>query len=176
MTTVRSSAPQFAEGYAKNSIGGLLAAALIPLGLPGQLGLPILAFGVVANNVLNMYSLALTTQAIHPRLQAIPRPFICVVGTVVSIVLAIAGVNHFGTWLNVFLDMLGYVLAIYCTILIEEHLIFRRGRWSNYEPDNIMDRKSLPVGIAASVALVAGGQSGLSIHRLIDERLTVHSF
>ena len=158
MTTLNSSAPRFAERYARDSVGGLLGAALEPAGGFGQFCLVVLAFGIVANNIPNMYSLALTTQALHPWLQAIPRPFICIIGTVVYVVLAIVGVDHFESWLDTLLVLLSYWLAIYSTILLEEHLIFRRGNWANYDPDRIADWKSLPVGIAASVALVAGGE------------------
>ena len=158
MTTLHSSAPRFAERYERDSIGGLLSAALDPAGGFGQFCLVILAFGIIANNIPNMYSLALTTQALHPRVQAIPRPFICVIGTIVYVVLSIVGVDHFESWLDTLLVMLSYWLAIYSTIVIEEHLIFRRGKWENYDPDRIADWKALPVGIAAFVALAAGGK------------------
>ena len=157
MTTLTSSAPRFAERYERDSIGGLLSAALDPAGGFGQFCLVILAFGIVANNIPNMYSLALTTQALHPRIQAVPRPFICVVGTIVYVILAIVGVDHFESWLDTLLVLLSYWLAIYTTIIIEEHLIFRRGNWKNYDPDRIADWTFLPVGVAAFVALCAGG-------------------
>jgi len=159
MTTLKGSAPpRFAERYERDSIGGLLSAALDPAGGFGQFCLVILAFGIVANNIPNMYSLALTTQALHPWVQAIPRPFICVIGTIVYVVLSIVGVDHFESWLDTLLVLLSYWLAIYSTIVIEEHLIFRRGKWENYDPDRIADWKSLPVGIAAFIALCAGGK------------------
>ena len=158
ITTLNSSAPRFAERYARDSIGGLLSAALDPAGGFGQFCLVVLAFGIVANNIPNMYSLALTTQALHPWFQAIPRPFISIIGTIVYVVLSIVGVDHFESWLDTLLVLLSYWLAIYSTILIEEHLIFRRGQWSNYDPDRIADWKSLPVGIAAFVALCSGGE------------------
>jgi purine-cytosine permease-like protein len=172
MTTLNSSAPRFAERYAKDSIGGLLGAALEPAGGFGQFCLVVLAFGIVANNIPNMYSLALTTQALHPWLQAIPRPFICIIGSIVYVVLGIVGVDHFESWLDTLLVLLSYWLAIYSTIILEEHLIFRRGRWANYEPDRITDWKYLPVGIAAFVALGAGGELNAP---LVTKVLTVHS-
>ena len=146
MTTLNSSAPRFAERYARDSVGGLLSAALDPAGGFGQFCLVVLAFGIVA------------PQALHPWFQVIPWPFISIIGTVVYVVLAIVGVDHFESWLATLLSLLSYWLAIYSTILIEEHLIFRRGKWSNYDPDRIADRTSLPVGIAAFVALGAGGE------------------
>lgn len=36
--------------------------------------------------------------------------------------------------------------------MCEEHLIFRRGSWKNYDFDAISNPSSLPVGIAAAIA------------------------
>jgi len=67
-------------------------------------------------------------------------------------VLSVVGVDHFQSWLGTLLVLLSYWLAIYSTIIvIEEHLIFRRGKWENYDPDRVADLKALPVGIAAFV-------------------------
>lgn len=173
MTTINSSGPRFSERYTRDSVGGLLSAALEPAGGFGQFCLVVLAFGIVANNIPNMYSIALTTQALHPWVQAIPRPFICVAGTVTYVVLAIVGIDHFASWLATLLALLSYWLAIYCTILVEEHLIFRRGDWRNYDPDRIADRQYLPIGIAASVAICTGGKLWLRVRRCMTEVLTV---
>jgi purine-cytosine permease-like protein len=164
MMTTFTKNPNFAARYATDSIGGLLGAGLEPAGGFGRFCLVVLAFAIVASNILDMYSLALATQALHPWLQAIPRPFIVVLGTIVYVVLAIAGFNHFQTLLDAMLVLLGYWLVIYSTVVIEEHLIFRGGKWSNYDPDRIRDLRALPVGIAAFLALVAGSAYHLSYH------------
>ncbi len=49
-----------------------------------------------------------------------------------------------------------YWLAIFSTILVEEHLIFRRGKWSNYNPDDYGSPEHLPLGVAAFFALACG--------------------
>jgi purine-cytosine permease-like protein len=41
-------------------------------------------------------------------------------------------------------------------IVFEEHLIFRRGRWSNYDLDAINNPRALPPGFAAAFALSLG--------------------
>jgi purine-cytosine permease-like protein len=168
MMTTFTNNPNFADRYNTDSIGGLLGAGLEPAGGFGRFCLVILAFGIVANNIPNMYSMALTTQALHPWLQAIPRPFVVLIGTVVYIVLAIVGFNHFQSWLDTLLVLLSYWLAIYTTIVVEEHLIFRGGKWSNYEPDRILDRKALPIGIAAFLGLGAGGTVFFSYSTSLD--------
>jgi purine-cytosine permease-like protein len=106
-----------------------------------------------------MYSMALTAQALHPWVQAIPRPFIVILGTIAYIILSIVGISHFEQALDTLLVLLSYWLAIYTVIITQEHLIFRKGKWFNYEPDRVGDSSALPVGIAAFLGLAAGGLS-----------------
>ncbi|KAJ3859964.1 permease for cytosine/purines, uracil, thiamine, allantoin-domain-containing protein [Lentinula novae-zelandiae] len=147
----------WADAYAENSVGGLLGAGLAgPMGGFGSFLLVIMALSIIANNIPNMYSLALTFQNIHPYAQAIPRIFIVIIGSVVYIVLAIAGASHFEEWLETMLNILAYWLAIFSTILIEEHLIFRHGKWTNYDPEDFSDWRKLPLGVASFVALACG--------------------
>jgi len=155
MTTITTN-QHFADRYSTGSIGGLLGAGLEPAGGFGKFCLVVLAFGSVSCNIPNMYSMALTAQALHPWMQAIPRPFLVVLCTAIYVVLAIFGFDHFVNWLDTLLVFLSNWLAIYTTIVIQEHLIFRGGNWENYKPDKALDLKVLPVGIAAFVALGAG--------------------
>lgn len=56
-------------------------------------------------------------------------------------------------------------LAIYACIIFEEHLIFRRGQWRNYTPDDYIVFSRLPKGIAAFFALgcgIAGAVLGMA--------------
>jgi purine-cytosine permease-like protein len=104
----------------------------------------------------------------------VKRVFLVLAGTIVYVVLAIVGASHFQTWLDTLLVILSvrngflypsmpnspcfiqYWLAIYCTILIEEHFIFRMGRWSNYNVDDYINPSRLPLGIAAAISLCLG--------------------
>lgn len=99
-----------------------------------------------------MYSFALTFQVLGTQMQKIPRVFLVLVGTVIYIVLAIIGASHFEEWLDTLLVLLSYWLAIYSAILIEEHLIFRKGLWANYNPDDYDKPSFLPLGFAAAIA------------------------
>jgi purine-cytosine permease-like protein len=110
----------------------------------------------IANNIPNLYSFALTAQTLHPWIQAIPRCFLSILATGISIAIAIPASTSFESSLDTLLVLLAYWLSIYCVIVIEEHLIFRRGRWSNYEPDDYTVRSRLPVGLAAALALCCG--------------------
>ncbi|KAJ3806385.1 permease for cytosine/purines, uracil, thiamine, allantoin-domain-containing protein [Lentinula aff. lateritia] len=156
----------WADAYAENSVGGLLGAGLAgPMGGLGSFLLVIMALSIIATNIPAIYSLALTFQNIHPYAQAIPRIFIVIIGSVVYIILAIAGASHFVEWLETMLDILAYWLAIFSAILIEEHLIFRRGKWSNYNPEDYNNWRKLPLGVASFIALscgVAGAVLGMA--------------
>ena len=39
---------------------------------------------------------------------------------------------------------------------MEEHLIFRKGLWGNYNPEDYASPKNLPLGIAAAIATGCG--------------------
>jgi purine-cytosine permease-like protein len=70
--------------------------------------------------------------------------------------LAIAGASNFEAALTNLLVILSYWLSIYCIILIEEHYIFKRGDWSNYNLEFWNDRSKMPLGLAAAGAVICG--------------------
>lgn len=135
-------------------VGALLAATLSRAGGFGRFLQVILALSIVANNIPNMYSFALTFQVLGPFAQRVPRVFLVLVGTAVYIVLALVGASHFESWLDTLLVLLSYWLVIFDAILIEEHLIFRKGLWARYNPEDYNSSGNLPLGCAA--ALTAG--------------------
>ncbi|EJU01230.1 hypothetical protein DACRYDRAFT_22455 [Dacryopinax primogenitus] len=154
MTTVTPD--EYQAAFADGGIGGLIGAGLSPAKGFGQFLLVLLALSIVGNNIPNMYSLALTAQVLGRWVQMIPRFFLVLVGTAVYIVLAIVGASHFEDWLDTLLVLLSYWLAIYSTILIEEHFIFRGGKWTNYMPNEYNNTRLLPLGLAALFALCCG--------------------
>ncbi|GAA5922195.1 hypothetical protein JCM3775_003526 [Rhodotorula graminis] len=148
------------------NLGGLLGAPLIgPMGGFGRFLLVILALSIVANNIPNVYSFALTFQAFGKYAQRIPRFFLCIVCTIIYIVLAEAGYTSFESAFDTLLVLLSYWLAIYTCILLEEHFIFRGGKFANYNLHRYNDRANLPVGLAAAFSLccgIAGAVVGMS--------------
>lgn len=156
MMTTFTNKPSWGERYDEGGVGGLMGAALSPMGGFGQFLLVLLALSIVANNIPNLYSFALTFQVLGPWAQAIPRMFLVIVGTGIYIVLALVGYSHFQSWLDTLLVILSYWLAIYTTILLEEHWIFRKGKWFNYAPQEYNNPRVLPLGLAAFVATGAG--------------------
>ncbi|TDL19282.1 hypothetical protein BD410DRAFT_774153 [Rickenella mellea] len=163
MTTVTRE--DWQQEFTDGGVGGLLGASLSRAGGFGKFLLVLLALSIVGNNIPNMYSFALTFQVLGKYAQAIPRMFLVILGTIVYVILAIVGASHFTSWLDTLLVLLSYWLAIFTTILIEEHLFFRKGQWSNYNPNDYNNPENLPLGIAAFIALgcgVAGAVLGMA--------------
>lgn len=79
------------------------------------------------------------------------------VATAIYIPISIVGADQFASTLEYFLGILGYWLAIFVTVLIEEHFIFRRGNFANYRAaETWNDRKQLPIGLGAIAAFLCG--------------------
>lgn len=133
--------------------GELVAAAVSPLGGVGTIILLFLALSVIANNIPNDYSLALSMQLLGRRFQRIDRAVWTVVGAIVYVILAIGAAGNFDRTLENFLLVIGYWLGPWSVILILEHFRFRRGRY-NLNDWNTPSR--LPVGWAAIASLGAG--------------------
>jgi purine-cytosine permease-like protein len=83
----------------------------------------------------------------------VPRLFWPFFISAIYIPLAIVGADSFSSALENFLNVLGYWLAIYSTVVIEEHLIFRRRKYENYNAAETWNRSDLlPWGLAAVIA------------------------
>jgi NCS1 nucleoside transporter family len=110
----------------KGKMGGdLMAAALMPLGSPGQLALLVLALSVVANNIPNDYSLGLSLQVLGRWWQSVSRHIWTLIGAIVYVLLAIPAASHFGETLTDFLLVIGYWLAPWSTVLILDYFVYR---------------------------------------------------
>ncbi len=133
--------------------GELFAAVLNPLGGFGTIILMLLALSVVANNIPNDYSLALSMQLLGHRFQRIDRAVWTVIGSIVYVAIALPAANNFDKTLEGFLLLIAYWLGPWSIILILEHFIFRRGHYNINDWDN---KQHLPVGWAAISSLFIG--------------------
>jgi NCS1 nucleoside transporter family len=133
--------------------GELFAAALGPLGGFGTLILALLALSVVANNIPNDYSLALSMQLLGRRFQRIDRAVWTIIGSLLYVAIALPSANNFDKTLDSFLLLIGYWLGPWTIILILEHFVFRKGNYNVQDWDN---QSRLPVGWAAIASLVIG--------------------
>lgn len=74
----------FNNPEAGGSVGGLINAILTSRAGPfGSFLTVVLAMSIVANNIPNLYSFALTFQAFGRFAQAIPRFFLVIIGTII---------------------------------------------------------------------------------------------
>lgn len=138
----------------KGKTGGeLLAAAVSPLGGFGTFILVLLALSVVANNIPNDYSLALSMQVLGRRFQRIDRALWTLIGAVIYVAIALPAASNFDKTLEGFLLLVAYWLGPWSIILILEHFLFRRGHY-NVEDWNNPSR--LPSGWAAIASMVIG--------------------
>lgn len=164
-TTINGGDNIYMEGYLASGTGGLLGAVLFPpLGTFGKFCLVILALTTIANNCPNIYSVSLTVQVFARWVQAVPRFLWVIVATGCYIAIAIPGYSHFETVLDNFMNFIGYWLAIYSSIGLTDHFVFKRG-FSGYRPELYDVPEKLPPGIAAVFAFccgVAGMVCGMS--------------
>lgn len=146
----------YSDAYKASGVGGVLATVLVPpLGRFGQFCVVILALSIVANNCPNIYSVSLSLQVLAKQTERIPRFIWVFIGTGIYIAIAIPGYSHFESWLENFMLLIGYWLAIYEGISLSEHFVFRRG-FSGYHPEDYTDASKLPPGIASVIAFLLG--------------------
>lgn len=148
--------PTYLAAYEDFGIGGLLTTVLVPpLGRFGKFCVVILALSIIANNCPNIYSVSLSLQVLAKQTERLPRFFWVLIGTGIYIAISIPGYSHFESWLENFMLIIGYWLAIYEGISLSEHFIFRRG-FKGYHPEDYTDASKLPPGIASIIAFAFG--------------------
>ncbi|EAL18790.1 hypothetical protein CNBI0510 [Cryptococcus deneoformans B-3501A] len=154
--TTFNARPDWEEMFNDGAVGGLLAGLLQPCGGFGKFLLVILGLSTVAVNTPNVYIFTNTFHALSPYCQAIPRPFIALIVSIIYAVLAAAGANSFSAVLEHLLLFLAYWLTMYFGIVATEHLVFRKNSFDNYVPDDYRNRRMLPLGVAGFFALGLG--------------------
>lgn len=149
--------PAYDTAYATSGIGGILAAVLVPpLGHFGSFCLVILALSIVANNCPNVYSVALSLQVLSSKTHRVPRFAWSLIATCVYVGISIPGYSMFESWLENFMLIIGYWLAMYEGVALTEHFLFRGWRGYGYEVENYEVSGSLPPGMAAVSAFGVG--------------------
>jgi purine-cytosine permease-like protein len=135
--------------------GALLVAGFEPLHDFGKFCAVIAALGVIANTIPPTYSSGVDFQILGQYATKVPRVIWNTIGVIVYTVCALAGRNHLAVIFTNFLALMGYWVAIWVAIILEEYLIFRRSakayNWAAWD-----EREKLPLGIAALVAFLIG--------------------
>jgi NCS1 nucleoside transporter family len=137
----------------KQSGGALFVAAAQPLGNIGNVLLILLALSIIANNIPNAYSIGLSMQVLSRTCQHVGRITWTLLAAVFYMLIAVPAVSNFNTTLSDFLLIIAYWLGPWSIILIEEHFIFRRGK---YNADDWNTPEKLPIGWAALVSMGFG--------------------
>ncbi|BFZ58684.1 Purine-cytosine permease fcy21 [Savitreella phatthalungensis] len=158
------STTKYADAYDANSIGGLVGEILSRYGNGSKVVLVLLALSVIANNVPNNYSGALSIQALWSKLAIIPRWLWTGIMTAVIIAVGIPASSHFALFFEHLLLVLAYYIVAMSVIVAEEHLIFRKNSFANYDCLSWNTFVNLPIGLGAIFALacaVAGMVLGM---------------
>ena len=114
----------------------------------------VIAFGLIANIIFPTYSSGIDFQVLGRTAQKVPRFIWNSLGVIIYTVCALAGRGHLSGIFTNFLALMGYWLAIWTAIILEEQIIFRRRAGYDWTVWN--DQKRLPVGIAALIAFLIG--------------------
>ncbi|ODV57885.1 cytosine permease ASCRUDRAFT_78317 [Ascoidea rubescens DSM 1968] len=149
--------PAWADLYNEFSIGGLVYAILVRKSLHGfgEFCCVLLGLSTVANNLPNMYSMALSAQAFSSYFRKIPRIFWTLFGNFVTLAICIPAYYEFAEVMHNFMNLIGYYLSIYIGMSVSEHVIYRKG-FKGYNPEDYLDRSKLPIGIAGTIGFCFG--------------------
>lgn len=145
--------PAWEAAFKSFEVGGPLAMALAPAGgfgkfllvLAGLSSIPVSQRPAhkrdldltlhVQNNIPNNYSFALHAQNFGPWAIRVPRIVFVTMGFIVAIIVGCLASLSFEASLQTFLSIIGYWTVIHIVCIAEEHLCFRRCRWSSYDFD-----------------------------------------
>lgn len=147
--------PDWLTTYDKDGIGYLIQTMTHPIGFSKFL-LVVLVLADICNNVINIYSTALSIQQLARPIAVVPRFFWTLIVTGVIIALALAGKDKLLTVLQDLLSLLGYWETCYFVIVATEHFMFRGGKISNYNLDAWSTPEKLPLGLAGITAFLIG--------------------
>lgn len=154
LASAMSAHPTFSSAY-DVSQGSLVVTALDePLGGFGRFLGVVIALGLINNAIAPTYSSGIDFQILGRYFAMVPRIIWNTVGVIIYFVCALAGRNHLSEIFTNFLALMGYWLAIWIAITLEEQLIFRRK--SGYDWTIWNQKNKLPIGIAALVAFLIG--------------------
>jgi purine-cytosine permease-like protein len=147
-----SANPEYEAAYTLGQ-GALIVEGFGPLHGFGKFCSVIIALGLIANTVAPTYSAGVDFQILSRYAEKVPRVIWNTVGVIIFTVCALAGRTHLSEIFTNFLALMGYWVAIWFAILIEEFVF----RWhTGYNWAAWRDPSKLPIGIAAFVAFVVG--------------------
>ncbi|KAL5485186.1 hypothetical protein ACEPAI_7828 [Sanghuangporus weigelae] len=159
--------PAYTDAFDTGGTGSLLSQVLSPWKGGGKFILTLLALSVIANNIPNIYSGALSIQALGRPFARVPRFFWTFLLFAIITIAGVAGREHFSEILSNFLSLLSYWFGFFVPIVAAEHFVFRRkgGSLGGYDLEAYDDWTRLPLGIAGITATcfgIAGAALGMA--------------
>ncbi|KAB8339161.1 hypothetical protein FH972_022096 [Carpinus fangiana] len=147
--------PDWQDAYENEGLGYLVQDILYPRGFAKFL-LTLFVLSGINGNVISIYSGAISFQQLARPFAKIPRFLWTIFCFACIIALALGGRAQLNAYLRNFLSLLGYWCTSYAIILLEEHYIFRKGKFENYDLEGWNDPSKLPLGIGAATAFGLG--------------------
>ncbi|KAK3390945.1 permease for cytosine/purines, uracil, thiamine, allantoin-domain-containing protein [Podospora didyma] len=153
------------QAYAITGVGGVMYEMLTPAGGFGKFVVVMLAFSVIGNIAISMYSVSLNLQMLLPPFAKIHRFFFIFITMAIMIPFAIRAAEEWEESLINFLAIIGYWAGCFDAVLITELLVFRKMDYTTFEHAIWNVGKKLPPGFAAlgaslvSMALVVPGMA-----------------
>ncbi|KAL1963698.1 hypothetical protein VTN77DRAFT_7902 [Rasamsonia byssochlamydoides] len=145
--------PEYSAAWSSGA-GALIVEGFGPLHGFGKFCSVIVALGLISNTIPPTYSSGIDFQILGRYAEKVPRIVWNTFGVVIYTVCALAGRGYLSEIFTNFLALMGYWVAIWFAILIEERYLFRRRRGYNWAAWD--DPTKLPIGLAAFVAFLVG--------------------
>lgn len=150
--------PEWAQLYAENSVGGLVYGILVVDSLHGfgQFCCVVLALSTVANNIPNMYSMALSAQTFWSPMAKVPRIVWTFVGNGATLAICIPAYYKFESVMENFMNLVSYYLAIYESLMLSSHFIWHKGNFRAYDYTQYQNKQAYPIGLAGTFGFCCG--------------------
>ncbi|KAL3450589.1 permease for cytosine/purines, uracil, thiamine, allantoin-domain-containing protein [Aspergillus insuetus] len=144
--------PSYATAYS-NGQGALIVEGFSPLNTFGNFCSVVVALGLIANAIAPTYSAGVDFQVLGRYAERVPRAIWNTLGVIIYTVCALVGRSHLAEIFTNFLALMGYWVAIWIGIILEERFIFRRQgyNWAVWD-----EPTKHPIGIAALIAFLVG--------------------
>ncbi|PKI84401.1 hypothetical protein MVES_001460 [Malassezia vespertilionis] len=114
----------------------------------------LLAFSAIGNMALSFYFISVDFQIILPLLAKLPRFCMPLIAFSITLPVAIVGRNTFYDTLSNLASIIAYWTALYCGVVLADHIVIRRLQFSSYDPAIYNQWQKLPPGMAALGACI----------------------
>lgn len=145
--------PEYAAAYEVGQ-GALIVEGFGPLHGFGKFCAVVVALGLISNTIAPTYSASVDFQILGRYAEKVPRVIWNTVGVIIYTACALAGRSNLSEIFTNFLALMGYWVAIWIAIILEERFIFRYRSGYNWASWN--DPRKLPIGIAGFIAFAVG--------------------